>query len=128
MSQTSLKHTESAHIGEELMQDSTLELKRRCATVFKMVTQQVFTMDEALEAYDVPQQTYLNYVAGNSMLEIFNGVHTANDTITAMNAITVLAKVLDNMKSKDKRFQHLLVKFHEFVEDQEGKHFKVKSR
>ena len=54
MSQTSLKYTESAHIGEELMDDSALELKRRCGTVHKMVSNQMFTLEEALEAYDMP--------------------------------------------------------------------------
>ena len=122
MSQTSLKYTESAHIGEELMDDSALELKRRCSTVHKMVSNQMFTLEEALEAYDVPMTAYFNFIAGNTFYEISSGIKGKNEKLTEIATMSIVIKLMDKVDPLEKNFKLILTKLHEYLDKLEEKY------
>jgi hypothetical protein len=56
---------ESGYAGEELLQ-GTSELKRKCYCVKKTVDEDIFTLEQALEAYQVSKEDYLKYLINDS--------------------------------------------------------------
>jgi hypothetical protein len=64
------KYTESAYIGEELFGDPERERLRKCMVVEQTITDGDFSLDEALEAYQVDKEEYEEFVAKKSNFNI----------------------------------------------------------
>ena len=64
---------EMAHIGEELVTDSSLsDLDRKCLIVKESVQDEDFTLDEALKVYGLSRKDYENFIAKNLLNELKN--------------------------------------------------------
>jgi len=56
------KFKESAYIGEELFRNEADEKEHQCMIVHKTVNDGVFTLEEALKAYEVSPEDYKGYL------------------------------------------------------------------
>ncbi len=65
------KLKEEAYIGEELMEDSNMsKLDRKCFVVRQTVADGDFTLEEALNAYEVSREDFYNYISQQVASEI----------------------------------------------------------
>ena len=54
---------EAGHIAEELLDNETYELERRCVSVERTVKGGAFLLDKALKLYKVAMDDYIDYIA-----------------------------------------------------------------
>jgi hypothetical protein len=73
---------EMAHIGEELLNESTLsDLDRKCLIVKESVQGEDFSLDEALKVYGLSRKDYETFIAKNLLDELKNSAGTSVELI-----------------------------------------------
>jgi len=71
---------ESGLVGEELLTDAAYEIEQQCRAVQETVNENIFSLDEALEAYGVSQEAYSLFQLKNqvSVLQAKAYTHSAS--------------------------------------------------
>jgi hypothetical protein len=94
------KYKEEGFIGDEIFQTREQETAHLCRIVQSTVERKVFTLDEALAAYEVSLKDYELYLAKNFYNELQGTSNGLSDTDSALTYIHVTMNFL-NM-----RFEH----------------------
>ncbi len=86
---------EMAHIGEELVSDSSLsDLDRKCLTVKESVQDEDFSLDEALNVYGLSRKDYENFIAKNLLDELKNSAGSSVEiTVKSLFALEVIKEM-----------------------------------
>jgi hypothetical protein len=71
-------HTEAAHIGEELLDDPSYEIEKKCESIQRGVERGLFDVPAGLKAYGVLQSDYDRYL----------GEHLSEQLVTAVSLST----------------------------------------
>lgn len=97
------KYNEFGFIGEELFSDPEKDRLHKCMVAEQAIAEGDFTLDEALEAYEITQEAYENYVADKSNSNIFislsgNSYPYSSIKATFVNSsyLEIFAKMLEN--------------------------------
>jgi hypothetical protein len=100
------KYKEQGFIGDEIFQSREKEIEHLCRIVQSTVERKVFTLDEALTAYEIKREDYDFYLANNFFREIQG---TANSLSEKENALTYLnvARIFLNLRFENRNYKGL---------------------
>jgi len=101
------KYTESAYIGEELFGDLERERLHKCIVVAETIADGDFSLEEALDAYQVDKEEYEEFVAKKSN---FNIRASISGTTSANCARSLLQIPPTKVETTKKNHLHLLYK------------------
>ena len=107
------KYKEEGFIGDETFQTKEQETEHLCRIIQSTVERRVFTLDEALNAYEVSLKDYELYLAKNFYNEIQGTSNGLSDTDSALTYIHVTMNFLnmrferDHMKDLEKIYTEL---------------------
>src|SRR5580698_9076285 len=79
------KYSGFGYLSDDLSGDAEKDLLHKCMVVERSIADGDFSLDEALEAYQLPREDYERYIARISNDHIF--LSFFGDTITSGNAI-----------------------------------------
>jgi hypothetical protein len=89
------KYTESAYIGEELLADGQSDRLHKCMVVEQTVTDGDFSMDEALEVYEVSREEYEEFLAKKYNYDIKASFSGASESESYIMYIQVVDRMLN---------------------------------
>jgi hypothetical protein len=101
------KYTESAYIGEELFGDPVRERLHKCMVVEQTIADGDFSLEEALEAYQVGKEEYEEFVAKKSNFNIRASISGTTSMIYATPTyFDIFIKMIDD--SVEEKFRQVL--------------------
>lgn len=90
--------TESGYIGEELM--LTDELTRKCKIVRLTVQDGDFTLDEALDVYEVSKDDFLKFTAKNILKELYTAIASVPGKSGAITSVELFEILYSSIMNK----------------------------
>jgi len=111
---------EEVHIGEELLNESTLsDLDRKCLTVKESVQDEDFTLEEALKVYGLSRKDYENYVAKNLLNELkISAGSSVEITVKSLFALEVIKEMYKIQFDKlDKSSNEIIIHLEKLSKD-----------
>src|ERR1700733_989682 len=81
------KYSGFGYLNDDLSGDAEKDLLHKCTVVEQSIAEGDFSLDEALDAYQLPPEDYERYIARTSNYHIF--LSFSGDTMTSGNTIGV---------------------------------------
>lgn len=90
---------EEAHIGEELLSTSDISpLDRKCFVVKQTVSDGDFSLEEALEAYEVTKEEFEKYLAKHLVSELkVLLLHSSSQIFAVTSSIAVIGNIYNEL-------------------------------